>query len=188
MKKLHLIILIAAILYAPYTANAGKDDKVGGIRVGWNTSAMFDDGSKISGTENLQAFYVGVFRDNKIVPLLSLGSGLEYVQNGLQIDSDNKLVLHYISAPVHLKAKIGPVFGLAGIAPSIKVSEKIFENGEKRNPTSDEKSEWFDVPFQAGVGVKILFITIEARYHWGLMEVNSGYRNQYFQLGAAISF
>jgi len=150
---------------------------------------VFDDASKLSGTENLQAFYVGVFRDNKLIPLLSLGSGLEYVQNGYRIeDNDYKRVLHYISVPLHVKAKIGPVFGLAGFAPSIKVSEKIFENGDKRNPASDEKSEWFDVPFQAGVGVKILFFTIEARYHWGLMEVNRGNRNQYFQLGAAISF
>lgn len=188
MKKFQFVLLVSALLYAPFIANAGEGDKIGGIRLGWNTSAMFDDGSKLSGTENLQSFYFGLFRDNKIIPLLHFGSGLEYVQNGFQIDSDNKLVLHYISVPLHLKLKVGPVFGLAGFAPSFKVSEKIIIDGSKTSPSSDQKSDWFDVPFQAGVGLKILFITIEARYHWGLMEVNSGYKNQYFQLGAGISF
>lgn len=43
-------------------------------------------------------------------------------------------------------------------------------------------------PLFMGAGLKILFITLEARYHWGITDVYQGYNNQYLQLGAAISF
>lgn len=188
MKHRYFIILTALLLCAPFYANAGDGDKVGGIRLGWSSAAMFNDGTKLSGYENLQSFYIGFFRDNKIVPMLHLGTGLEYNQNGAQENSDNKWVLHYVSVPINLKLKIGPVYGLAGFAPSFKVSEKYIIDGSKTSPSSDEKSEWFDIPFHAGVGVKILFLSIEARYHWGMLDVNDGLKNQYFQLGAGISF
>lgn len=163
-----------------------QDNEVGGIRFGYNRAAVFHDGNQLSGTENLQSFYVGFFRDNKIVPLLYFGKGLEYVQNGYQLDNDNKLVLHYLSVPLNLKAKVGPVFGLVGIAPSIKISEKVFVDGDKSTP--EDKSKGFDAPVFVGGGVKFLFITIEARYHWGLIEIDDGLRNHYFQLGAGLSF
>ena len=94
MKHCNLIIITAVLLCTPFYANAGDGDKVGGIRLGWSAAAMYDNGSQYPGTENLQSFYIGLFRDNKIIPVLHFSSGLEYVQNGAQVDSDNKLVLH----------------------------------------------------------------------------------------------
>ena len=188
MRKLNSFVLAAFLLTVSLGINAQKKEggKVGGIRFGYHSAALYDNGDKVSGIENLQNFYIGFFRDNKLIPALHLGTGLEYFQNGGKVDNDNKLVLHYLSVPLNIKAKLGPVFALTGFAPSFKVSEKVFIDGAKSTP--DEKSKGFDVPFHLGAGVKILFITIEARYHWGIIELHDGVKSQYLQIGAGISF
>ena len=74
-----------------------------------------------------------------------------------------------------------------GFSPSFKVAERITTDGDTAKPTDAQKAEWFDIPFFLGAGVKIWFVSIEARYHWGIMEVTDGYKSQSFQLGAGIS-
>jgi len=188
MKRLNLFVLAVTLLTGTLSIYAQKEDgkKIGGIRFGYHSAAMYDDGSKLSGTTNHQGFYLGFFRDNKLIPALHLGTGLEYFQNGYRVDDDNKLVLHYVSIPLDLKVKLGPLFALTGLAPSFKVSEKAMVNGTSSTP--DEKSKGFDAPFLLGAGFKILFITVEARYHWGLIELHEGIKSQYLQIGAAVSF
>lgn len=183
MKKA-TIVLIYILIPGIYIIQA--QDKAGGIRFGYNSAALYENGSKLSGTENLESFYVGIFRDNQIIPFLCLGTGLEYCQNGSKVDTGNKLILHYISVPLNLKVRIGSVFGRAGIAPAIKVSEKAIIGGKSTTP--EEKSRVFDTPVFLGAGFSILFLSVEARYHWGLAEIRDGIRNRYLQLGAAISF
>lgn len=188
MKKLigsMILVFLAMMCQENY---AQDDDEVGGLRFGFHNSAMYKDGNMLPGSVPYQTFYIGLFRDNKLAPLFSLGSGLEYFQNGAKIDDDNKTVLHYISVPLNVKLKIGPAFGLTGFAPSFRVSEQQYLLGVKTTPSGDDKSDWFDIPFILGAGVKVLFVTVEARYHWGLRDVKNSYRNQYFQLGAGISF
>lgn len=72
--------------------NAQKEEgkKANDIRFGYHTAAMYDNGSKLSGTKNYQSFYLGFFRDNKLIPALHLGTGLEYFQNGYRIDGIKK--------------------------------------------------------------------------------------------------
>ena len=126
--------MAAAILLVGYGVNAQDDkdaDRVGGIRAGWHNAGMYKNGNMVPDADPLQSFYVGQFRDNKIIPVLHFSSGLEYFQNGVQFDSDNKQVLHYLSIPLSLKAKIGPVFAQTGFAPSFKVGEKIIINGNE---------------------------------------------------------
>jgi hypothetical protein len=188
MKTLCAFALAVTWLSFPIGIFAQKEDgkKIGGIRFGYHTAAMYDNGSKLSGTKNHQSFYLGFFRDNKLIPALHLGTGLEYFQNGYRVDDDNRLVLHYVSIPLDLKVKLGPLFARTGFAPSFKVSEKAMVNGTNSAP--NEKSKGFDAPFLLGAGFKILFITVEARYHWGLIELRDGVKSQYLQIGAAISF
>ena len=190
MKKLNSVLVFSMVLLVISTdGHAQKDgDRVGGLRFGWHHSAFYDDGNAVSDADPMQSFYAGFFRDNKIVSLLSFGSGLEYYQNGIKYSDDNKLALHYVSVPLNVKIKLGPVFALTGFAPSFKVAERIITDGNSSTPSDDQKSEWFDVPFFVGAGVKIIFITIEARYHWGLLEVNNGLNSRYFQLGVGLSF
>lgn len=190
MKKIGPIFLFA-VIFALITAeisasDKGDADRVGGVRVGYH-SAQFNLNGDFVG-EPLQTFYVGLFRDTKVLPLLHFGSGLEYYKNGVIFDSKNLRELHYLSAPLDLKLKLGPVFALIGAAPSFRLADRISTDGVKEKTPDDQKSNWFDIPLFVGAGVKISFVTLEARYHWGMMEVVDGYKSQSFQLGAGISF
>ena len=164
----------------------GAGDRVGGIRFGYHSSQFFEDGD--SYREPMQSIYFGLYRDTKIVPLLHFGSGLEYYKNGGKINDANMRELYYLSVPLDLKLKLGPVFALGGFSPSFKVAERITIDGNKAKPTDTQKAEWFDIPLFLGAGVKIWFVTIEARYLWGTMDVIDGYKSQSFQLGAGFSF
>lgn len=187
MKNISLIIGLALIFaFCTEDISASDGDRVGGLRAGYH-SAQFNLNGDFVG-EPIQTFYLGFFRDQKVFPMLHFGSGLEYYKNGTIFDSENLRELHYLSIPLNLKVKLGPVFVLAGAAPSFRVADRINIGGVKEKPTDEEKSNWFDIPLFVGAGVKIAIVTIEARYHWGMLEVVDGYKSQSFQIGAGISF
>lgn len=171
-----------------YARDDDSDLRVGGVRAGYQASGLFVGSGMYQGSEAFPSFYAGLFRDTRIFAIMHFGSGLEYFQNGLQFTPDNKRVLHYLSIPLNLKLKLGPVFVLGGMAPSFKVAERVIMSGIMESPASDDKSRGFDAPVFAGVGLKIWFLTLEARYHWGILDVYDGYFNRYFQIGAGISF
>jgi hypothetical protein len=190
MKNQFLLILVTLFAVAIMSANAqdNKGPEKIGFRAGFQNSSFHKDGSKVSGTKDYNSFYVGLFRDNKLMPTLHLGTGLEYLQNGAKMSNDAKLLIHYLSVPVYLKAKIGPVFALGGMAANFKLSEKYSVGGNSNTLTDEQKPRSIDFPVFAGAGMKILMFSIEARYHWGLTESKDGVKNQYLQIGAAIAF
>lgn len=191
MKKRILTITAMILAGTMFLCAQGEDkggQRVGGIRAGWQASTLIKDGSRADTAHNLNSFYVGFFRDTKIIPLLSFGSGVEYFQNGVSYTNNTERVLHTISVPLDLKVKLGPVFALGGIAANFKVAEKVKIGGDYVTPLEADKSAWFDAPVFLGAGLKIAIVTIEARYHWGLIEVRNGKHSQYFQIGAGLSF
>lgn len=189
MKKSFFITFFSAVFFCTSMfAQDSEPNNKSGIRAGWHSATLVADGKEPSGSSNLDNFYVGFFNENKIAPLFRFGKGLEYFKNGIAYSSKSERILHTISVPLYLKAKLGPVFALGGIAANFKVSEKYTIGSSEIDPIDSDKSDWFDAPVFLGAGVKILFVTIEARYHWGLIEVNNGRKSQYFQLGAAFSF
>jgi hypothetical protein len=189
MKK-RTILFLAIILIGTYSAYTQKEDqqKIGGIRGGYHLATMVEDGSKPDTAKNLSSFYVGFFKDQKIAKILFVGSGIEYFQNGLKYSKSSKLIMHTISVPVNLKVKIGPVYGRGGITANFIVKEKIEYDDKKYDPEKSDKANWFDSAAFAGVGVDILFLSVEARYYWGLIDAKNGLYNRYFQLGATVSF
>lgn len=189
MKKGILFLLSALLMgiYGSYAQDEGTQ-KVGGIRAGFHSASMVEEGSKPDTANSMNSFYLGFFRDQKISRMLYFSSGLEYFQNGLKYSNNSKRVLHTISIPLDLKFKLGPVFALGGAAANFKVAEKIVVGDYSVNPADGNESNWFDVPVFLGAGVTIFFITVEARYHWGLIEVRNGLNNRYLQIGAGISF
>ena len=190
MKNIFSIFAIAVTIgLFSFEVNAqekGAGNRVGGIRIGYHSSQFYEDGNSYG--DPIQSIYIGLYRDNKIIPMLHFGSGLEYYKNGGKIDDANMRELYYLSVPLDLKFKIGPVFALAGFSPSFKVADRITIDGNKEKPTDAQKAEWFDIPFFLGAGVKIWVLSIEARYLWGMMEVTDGYKSQSFQLGVGFSF
>lgn len=189
MNKSILFLFTILLFGANFIQAQNKDTKkIGGIRGGFHSATMVADGSKPDTVNNLKSFYVGIFRDNKIAPILHFGTGLEYFQNGMKYSRNVERILHTLSVPLYLKVTLGPVFALGGAAPNFKLKEKVDYQDNSYNPGDTDKTKGFDVAAFAGAGVKILFITVEARYHWGLLEARNDLYNRYFQLGAGISF
>ncbi len=193
MKRISLL-LIAVLIAAPFVnAFAGDDDKgKKGVRAGFQLSNFYDNGE--TADDNLNSFYVGVFGEKKLIPLLKLGAGLEFSNVG-SVDKnidDTKYTRSMIYVPVYLKLKLGPVFALGGVSANFGISNKFKLAGEDFDLPDENKTKVFDVPVFLGLGVKVLMISIEARYNWGTMNLskidNTNYTNQYFQLGAAFSF
>lgn len=182
---LTLVVFSNTLMARP---DGDRDLRVGGIRAGYQGSGLFLGNGMYPASEPYTSFYAGLFRDTRIFSILHFGSGAEYFQNGLQFTPDNRRVLHYISLPLDLKLKLGPIFALGGMAPSFKVAEREFINGYGEKPPSGDRSGGFDAPVFVGAGLKIWFVTLEARYHWGLLDVYDGFYNRYLQIGAGISF
>lgn len=189
MKKTLFITSILALFLSSGTLAQIVSNKsfVSGIRGGWHTATLIKDGAEPNEANNLNRFYIGFFNDDTIARLLYLGKGLDYFQNGITYTDNSERIMHTVSIPLYLKLKAGPVFGLSGIAGNFKISEKFKVGNHELDPIENDKSNWFDVPFFLGAGVTISIVTIEARYHWGLIEVRNGLKSQYFQIGAAIS-
>ena len=183
------ILLFVLFGFVVSMANA-QDDKPrkNGIRAGYHGATLVYEGSEPDSASTLNSFYVGFFRSKKIATILHFDSGIEYFQNGVSYSSNSKRILHTISVPLDLRLKIGPVYGVGGAAMNFKVSEEYKYGSNSYKPSDTSKSNWFDVAAFAGAGVKIWILSVEARYHWGLLEARNDFYNRYFQLGAAISF
>jgi len=190
MKRFAIILisicLIGVISANSQTTNSESDRNLGGLRVGYHNANILLDGSKSS--SGLEGFYVGYFRNTNIIPRLDYGYGLEYFQNGYSYSDGAERICHTLSIPLDLKFIVGPAFALGGFATNFVVSEKIKTDDENISPQDSDKTNWFDLAFFLGGGVKFSFVTIEARYHWGLLEARTEYYNRYFQIGAGFSF
>ena len=192
MRKISLLLLIGLLTIPTLFSYAGDDDKKWGVRAGFQAANFIDNGSTYGNAYN--SFYAGFFGERKIIPLLRIGSGLDYMQTGT-VDkdlSDTKYVRHTISIPVYAKLKLGPVFVLGGIAANFKIVDKFTFLNEDIDLTDETKTKVFNAPVFVGLGVKIVMVSIEARYHVGTINQSnipdSNFSPQYFQIGAGISF
>lgn len=186
MKRTLTFLVIVLFILNVYSTQAG--DKIG-IRAGYQMASFRADGSMLENTDNLNSFYLGVFKENQIIPLLKLGYGLDFMQNGTQYATANKYVINYLSVPLYLKAKIGPVYGLTGLAANFKLSDKVTNEYNTTTP-SEYLAKNFDLPLFIGGGFNILIFSIEARYNWGMIPINdvSEAKNHYLQIGATVHF
>ena len=171
MKK---IIGLTIVLIWALSAQA-QEGKIG-LRVGYQHTMMKVDGSKIGSAGN--SFFLNVYKDTRIIPFLFFHSGLQYSQAKADIN-DNNYTLNYLGVPIGLKAKIGPLYGLAGATFNAKISEK-------NSPYGDAK--WYDTNTFVGLGFSMLMLSIEGRYAWGMTDINSGIHNDAFQIGVGVRF
>ncbi|MFT4753133.1 MAG: hypothetical protein ACI9GM_001458 [Salibacteraceae bacterium] len=194
MKKSHLLLLVI-IFIAPYSIAFAGDDEGGkkGVRAGWQLSNIHGNGN--TSGDNLNSFYVGVFGEKKIVPMLRLGIGVEYNSVGRSLEVlnvTNKFVRHSIALPVYLKLKLGTFYALGGLAANFGISNTLTVGDTKADIEDEDKPKALDIPAFLGIGFKVAVISFEARYHLGTInldkEDNSNLKQQYFQLGAAIAF
>ena len=183
-------IAISFLCLLTYSCFAQKDDDKdrhllpNGLRGGYQWSNLENDSE--SAADNLDGFYVGYVRKIKLIPLIHIETGLEYMLAGAKQTDNSKLQIHYIVLPAQGVLKIGPFVGMAGVNANFKVGEKLTVNGQTVD--RDDKAAVFDFAVDGGLGFNILMFTIEARYYWGLIEVENGWYNRYAQLGLKLHF
>lgn len=175
MKKLSVVLLFT-VLTIPFAHKLYAGDF--GLRAGWQSALLtFSDADN---SDALSSFYVGAFKENSIIPFLDYGLGLEYAQMGGSDKTFGDYKLGYVGIPLYLKAKVGPVFAVAGSGINFNVSET--------DDIYPESVNAIDVPVYAGLGLKFLMLSIEARYHWGMIEIHEETKNAYLQVGLAVQF
>lgn len=182
MKRLGICLFSMFLMLAlTQTVKAGDDDDGKsshfGVRAGWQWSLLNGSGGN---SDRLSSMYIGAYREHKLIPLLRYSYGLEYAQMGGDLKSAGDYRLNYIGVPIYLKGKLGPVYALAGTALNLKISES--------GGNFDKKADTFDMPIFIGGGFKILIVSVEVRYGWGLFEVQETAKNEYMQLGLTLSF
>lgn len=181
-----MLVLVVILTFLSSSMFAQKE-KNKGMRGGYISSNIskaevdwledFDEGYK--------SFYVGFFNDTKIIPLLYFYTALDYYQTGQKLNDNNKLVLHYLSLPLGLKLKLGPAQAFGGVHGAVKVSSRLTLLGQS---SSAKDINTFDAGFFVGAGLKILFIGAEAKYTWGLVDIDNGYKNNFWQVGLTLWF
>ncbi len=161
MKK---AIMILGLFIAGNLAFKGlAQEKNFGIRGGYQTSYLTQDGDKIGSSKS--GFYVGAYKDTKVFPFLHFNTGVEYSQLGASNLDNGDYKLNYVGVPLALKVKVGPLYAIGGSGFNVKVSE----NGTP----FDDKAKWFDIPAYVGAGFNILFVAVEARQTWVLTDINN---------------
>ena len=176
MKK--VIVIFSLLVLGNLTFKSLAQDKKFGIRGGYQTSYLTQDGDKTGSSKS--GFYLGAYKDTKVFPFLHVNTGLEYSQMGASNLDNGDYTLNYIGVPLALKAKVGPLYALAGSGFNVKVAEK-------GNPY-DSSAKWFDIPAYVGAGFNILFVAVEAKHTWGLTDINNGLSNNGFQVGLSMRF
>ncbi|MCC6414048.1 MAG: PorT family protein [Saprospiraceae bacterium] len=184
IKPLFTLVFCLFVL----SAFAQKDDdkhRPNGIRIGYQNS-LYSDGDNTS--DALSRGYFGFMRKIGKRDLFHLETGLEYMMAGAKFENDAQVQLHYITLPLQGVVKIGPFVGLAGINGNFRIGENYKVGDQEIERNDDNKSNGFDVAVDAGLGFNILFMTIEARYYWGLIEVENDLYNRYVQAGLKFHF
>ncbi|WP_068475292.1 outer membrane beta-barrel protein [Saccharicrinis aurantiacus] len=176
MKKLLVVAFITILLFGSII-NLMAQDKHFGVRAGYQNSSLMLNSHKQG--QSLNGYYAGAFRDTKMLPFMFFHSGIEYMQMGGKIEN-NDYVLNYIGVPLGLKFKVGPLYAVGGAMVNFKISEK--------GSPYDNKANWYDSNVYAGAGLEILIFCLEAKYMWGLTDVNNGLRNDAVQIGCGIRF
>lgn len=190
MKLQHVTSLVL-VLFLCNPLFAGDGDTKKGIRGGFQSSNFYANNNS---AEVLNSFYVGFVAERKLIPLLHIGSGLEFNQSGYTesiLGSKYTFKRSNLSIPIYAKVKVGPVFATGGISPQFGVGNSLKIDDNKEDLEDDEKTNVFDAPVHLGLGIQILMFSIDARYNWGLSNLSktSGdIKQQYFQLGAQIAF
>jgi hypothetical protein len=160
----------------------GRFDLPNGFRLGYQQSNLFNN--DVDAADNLHRGYVGYIRKIGRARMLHLETGLEYMIAGAQVSEEDKLQLHYLSLPAQGVLKLGPFVGVAGLNANFMIADNF--DSDNNAPEPDLKR--FDLVADAGVGFNILFMTLEARYYWGLLEVTDGWYNRYWQAGLKFHF
>ncbi|MCK5838640.1 MAG: PorT family protein [Bacteroidales bacterium] len=204
MRKTMLLLLLTALIISmanPVTAQRNdKRKRTNFFQVGYNNSSLKSSGNSFGNSKG--SFYFSLYKEIKIMPFIHFGSGLEYVKNGSYISDESKMIyfadgeilptddyvyLNYLTIPLHLTAKLGPVAGMVGVSGSYRVDARLINDEENRKLTDKSYFNRLDAGAYVGARLTIIFVGIEVRYTWGLVNVIDNYKNQNLQIGLYVA-
>ncbi len=198
-----LLILTSLMMSVANPVNAQRRDKTkrtNFFQVGYNISWLASSGNHFGDPKG--SLYVSLYKEMKVLPLLRFGSGLEYVKNGSYISNeskgiyfvdgeilptDNYVYLNYLTIPLHLTVKLGPIAALAGVSGSYRVDARLISDEENRKLNNKSYFNRWDAGAYLGARLTIIFVGIEVRYTRGLVNVIDNYKNQNLQIGLYVA-
>lgn len=178
MKKLILVLGLLGFTWAAQAQKEGSRLAIG-LKTGFNTtrfnlSNIADQDKEDWKTETKSGFIYGGFVRIKLAHPLYLQPELYYGKKKFEIDR-NKVELKTLDVPILLNLRLlslGPVriYGVGGPVASIVRQNKLPQVLEDEG-VDFKKTNW---TFQAGGGVEVWRISVDARYEWGLSKVSEG--------------
>jgi len=69
MKHFFLLSIFIATMAISIQSVQAQGKRSIGIRAGYQMSGLFEGSDRVAGTSNYGSFYVGAFKENKIIPL-----------------------------------------------------------------------------------------------------------------------
>lgn len=119
------ILLLCLSAFCCFGQDDEKDEAwnlPNGFRVGYQWSNLVKDGDEAA--DNLDRFFVGYMRKFRLLHLLKMETGLEYMIAGAKQSEDSQLQLHYFVIPAEGMVKLGPFISMAGLSGNIKIGDK----------------------------------------------------------------
>ena len=180
-KTIFKVLVLGIFICGTFNSYAQKPITFGPI-AGWQNSDILKDGESLYGG-NYNSFFLGFFANKQLGPtkLLQLNSALMYFQNGSKKDDQNYMKLSYLNIPNSLRVQVGPIYALGGINGGVKLGGEQY-NDMGLDVDIEDINTW-DAGVHLALGAKIGPLGVEAKYNWGIVDLNSGYNSQYLQLG-----
>jgi outer membrane protein with beta-barrel domain len=190
-------VIPVATLLSPTPARAQE------IKAGFSASTISfspeNNSPELSQVERNNGFVGGV---SFLIPTNKAGGyqiEVLFHQKGARnlLRRDDHLALTYLEIPVLLHLDLVQrdprgVFLVAGVAPAFNVHAAYEDEGVKEDVTSDIEN--FDIGLVFGGGVELRYVTVEARYTWGLRsafhdgELEGTFKNRAFTIMAGFRF
>lgn len=181
-ERVKKAIILVALLVAFATPAAAQTDPVFGAKVGINFATLsFDPEEPEEVTKTRTAFTVGALMIFPLNARFAFQPEVLYSGQGAKAESDGieaQIKLDYITIPllanINLSGGDYPISLLVGPQLGFKVSAKIKaeDAGVEVEEDFDDETESFDFGLVTGVAATIKNFVIDARYTWGLSNIN----------------
>jgi hypothetical protein len=200
VKQLFVVLAVVGV----FGATEARAQDRGGVRVGLNLANLSgNDTSDLGDTDTRSGLVVGLFG---VVPLnehFAFQPEVLFSQQGAKLEDgsdDATIKLDYLQIPLLARIRLGmspsaPVHALFGPSFGFRTNAEVDVNGETidDNDEFEDQTESFDIGLVAGVGVNAGPAVVDARYMWGLRNIDktgdgSEVKNRVFSISVGFRF
>jgi Outer membrane protein beta-barrel domain len=193
----HVFVLTALVGVLGATTAQAQDR--GGVRVGVNlaTLAVDDDDEGFFDTKNRTGLVVGLYGVVPVNDIFAFQPEVLFSQQGAKAEeggNEATLKLDYVQIPALARIRLGrtsPAFLLVG--PTFGFNTRAESEFDDETEDIDEDVKGSDVGLVTGVAINAGLAVIDARYTWGLMNINDAtdfgnVKNRVFSFSVGLRF